>query len=120
MTRGALCTTESCLDNPVDGGTPPQFCYDAPPCRPYGVDYRVCVDLVKDAAMGQCAAALQACNDDPSGQCAQYQTCNNGCATWPACQACASKYPTGEVLWEAYQRCVENTCLAQGWVIHVF
>jgi hypothetical protein len=118
MNRGALCATQTCFDNPVDGGTPQQFCYDAPPCHPYPIDYHHCLDQVDDPTAGQCSAPNLACTG--SSDCAAYQACNDACTTWPACQACASQHPAGEFLYEQWERCVEDTCLAQGWILHIF
>jgi hypothetical protein len=121
MARGGLCATETCFDNPVDGGAPPQFCYDASPCFPYPIDYQHCVDQVDDPTVlggNGCNPAFQACKAE--SDCAAYQTCNDTCGSWPACQACAAAHPAGEALFESYQRCVEDTCLAQGWILHIF
>ena len=120
MARGGLCTTQTCLNNPVDGGTPSQFCYDQSPCYPYSLDYQYCVRTQDDPSQGVCNKDLVACN--LSTECLAYQTCTASCTNWPACQACAhtTQDPTGagELLYEQHQRCIENTCLAQGWIIH--
>jgi hypothetical protein len=116
--RGAQCATQTCFDNPVDGGTPQQFCYSSPPCHPYPIDYRHCVDQVDDPAAGQCYATYAAYQ--ASSEAAAYLACNSDCSTWPACQSCAAQHLAGELLYEQWERCVEDTCLPQSWILHIF
>ncbi len=118
MARGALCTTQTCLNNPVDGGTPSQFCYDQSPCYGFSLDYQFCVRTQEDPAEGACYNAFTACN--ASMACQTYKACTATCTTWAACQQCATSNTVGEELYEGQERCIEDTCLAQGWVIHVF
>jgi hypothetical protein len=85
-----------------------------PPCSGYSIDYAQCV-AAQDT--GACADADASCDDG----CHAYQTCLGSCGTWAACQACSAtpKGAAGEKRFETYQRCLESTCIAQGWLPHI-
>lgn len=115
--RGAKCSTQSCEDNPVDGG--PDICYVQPPCYPYSIDYRHCVNQQDDPAGGPCLPELDACNSSAGGACQAFKACVGACTTFTACEACAAAHPDGKDLFEKHQQCIERTCLAEGWLPHL-
>ena len=98
-----------------------------PPCNDYSIDYDACVAAVNTAS---CATTYAACN--ASADCQTYKDCTSACTTWPTCQQCATAPPkggldagvdgaappSGEALFEAYEACVEATCLTLGWLPH--
>jgi hypothetical protein len=94
-----------------------------PPCFDYPFDFKQC-GLHQDT--GACSDAKAACTADPN--CTAYQACASKCASWGACQACATTPglgagapdpALGEALFESYRRCIERTCIAPGWVVHL-
>jgi len=90
-------------------------CTCQPPCAAYSYDYDQCV-AAQNA--GACQSARAVCL--ASSDCTAYQTCASGCTTLAACQACAATAggAAGEKLYQAYQLCLDTTCLAQGWLPH--
>jgi hypothetical protein len=86
-----------------------------PPCSGYSIDYNECTAAQETSA---CAAAKSAC---ATPDCQAYQTCTGACTTWPECQACAAGAggAAGEKVYEAYQLCLEQTCIAQSWLPHL-
>jgi hypothetical protein len=84
-----------------------------PPCSGYSIDYRECVSAQNTST---CAGALASCDKG----CTDYEACTGGCTTWAACQACAAGASgASEKLYEAYQRCLEETCIAEAWLPHL-
>jgi hypothetical protein len=106
-------TTDAGTAAPVpDGGV--STC--VPPCVGYPYDYDWCV---AEQNAGGCQPALAACQ--ASTGCTAYRACAGGCTTLAACEACAASPggAAGETLYEAYQLCLDTTCLAQGWLPHL-
>jgi hypothetical protein len=133
------CNTQTCFPNPHASDPDPladPVCSVEPPCHPYSIDLRHCKNLqnapnqndtacnpndvcVRDCCVGPCCDALCACNASP--ECLDYQTCIKSCTTWADCQACSATPAgqKGEALDEAYQTCVEKTCITQSWLPHL-
>ena len=85
-----------------------------PPCNGYSIDYDACVAAQNT---GLCANALVACT--ASSDCQAFKTCVTSCATFADCQRCATNHAAGEALFEAYEWCVERSCLTLGWLPHI-
>jgi hypothetical protein len=81
-----------------------------PPCEAYPYDYNDCLNVQNAEGTGPCWNAYEPCSA-ASGDCVSYTSCINGCTTWAGCQACAKQSPAGEMLYEAYESCIENACL---------
>jgi len=92
-----------------------------PPCLGYSLDYMHCLHGQDNTALGgACGDANTACL--ASAACQAYQTCvTKTCTTLAECQACATVAggAAGRALLEAYDQCIETTCVAQGWVPHI-
>jgi hypothetical protein len=85
-----------------------------PPCNGYSIDYDACQGAVNT---GTCATASAACM--ASSDCQAFKACTSGCTSWSACEACGKSHPSGEMLFEAYNECVEGICLTLGWLPHL-
>ncbi len=92
-----------------------------PPCLGYSLDYMHCVHGQDNTALGgACGNLNAACL--ASADCQAYQTCvTKTCSTLAECEACAtvSGGAVGRTMLEAYDLCIETTCIAQGWVPHL-
>jgi hypothetical protein len=86
-----------------------------PPCNGYSIDYDECVATQNTS--NACQGAYAPCSA-ASGPCPSYKACVSTCSTWAECQSCAAANPTGAMLYETYQSCVESTCLVLGWLPH--
>jgi hypothetical protein len=94
-----------------------------PPCNGYSIDYDECAAAQIATATGAigtgaCATQYAPCSGS-TGDCANFSNCMSDCSTWAECQHCATAHPTGAMQYEAYQSCVESTCLVLGWLPHM-
>jgi hypothetical protein len=89
-----------------------------PPCNGYSIDYDECAAALIAPTTGGCTAEYAPCSGT-TGDCASFSSCVSTCSTWAACQHCAAAHPTGAMQYEAYQSCVESTCLVLGWLPHM-
>jgi hypothetical protein len=107
--RSAIVALANCVETSV--------CQ--PPCLSYSADYVHCVHG-QDKPAGNCVDANNACL--ASAACQAYQTCVNACTTLAGCQACATVPggAAGQALMEAYELCIETTCITQGWIAHLY
>jgi hypothetical protein len=87
-----------------------------PPCAGAPYDFDQCVDRVNT---GTCKTALEACTSN--NDCVLYKACASTCTKLTDCLACASTASgmAGEKLFEDYQLCVAQTCIAEQWVPHI-
>jgi hypothetical protein len=86
-----------------------------PPCAGAPYDFDQCEMRTQS---GSCKSDYAACIDSPD--CLAYKACVSTCTTLNDCLGCASgaSGSAGEALYEAYQFCVSQSCIAEEWVPH--
>jgi hypothetical protein len=89
-----------------------------PPCNGYSIDYDECAAALIAPDSGGCTAQYAPCSGT-TGDCASFSSCIRNCSTWAGCRNCATAHPTGAMQYEAYEDCVESTCLVLGWLPHM-
>jgi hypothetical protein len=84
-----------------------------PPCAGPPYDYDQCAGA---QIAGPCKSAHAACT--ASSACASYQTCVGACTTDTDCEACGmgTSGAAGQMLYEALELCIDQTCLPLYWV----